>query len=61
MPILEYFCQDCDETYEVLIVHSRLMGEDTCPRCKKEGDKVMSVNARMNFQWIQATWGTKPK
>jgi len=44
MPIYEYTCNDCQETFEVLTISSKTKEKIQCTKCKSENvRKVMSA------------------
>ncbi len=41
MPIFEYACQECDNTYEKIVMRSRSQDNQTCPACGSEHSKKL--------------------
>ncbi len=47
MPVYEYRCRSCDNTFSALVVSSDTPAEDVvCPRCKEhQAEKLLSMKA----------------
>ena len=41
MPLYEYNCEKCDETFEVIVSKDE-MDKVTCPKCEKPAKKMLS-------------------
>jgi len=45
MPIYEYVCSDCDLKFELLRPFSEAGKKATCPRCRKNAERIISACA----------------
>jgi putative FmdB family regulatory protein len=36
MPLYEFICEDCGETFEELVMSANLTNQVTCPNCKSD-------------------------
>lgn len=45
MPIYEYHCNTCNETFERIELSAKDIPSSQCPKCKGVGSKVMSAPA----------------
>jgi putative FmdB family regulatory protein len=62
MPIFEFTCEDCGETFEELVRSAGNTGEVTCPACQgKRVTKLISLFAsKAPGSKATANWGGAP-